>query len=154
MTYHPTGTTLISRRGYGGPTPTGLGGILDTIGSFVKDGVSAAVDVYKSGQQAAGGQAALQTALQQQAAAQARPAGMPTWVLPVALVGGAGVLALVLLKKKPRRNPSRGRRRHHARRRNAGDANRPGEFYPPSRVGRPSLVKVRKLPKWPKRRRR
>lgn len=104
------GDTLVSRRGYGGPTPTGLSGVLETIGGFVKDGVSAAVDIYNSGQKAAGGQAALQ-----QVVAQQQPAprsGMPTWVMPAAVLGGAGLLAFVVLNKK-RKNPSRGKGRSH-----------------------------------------
>lgn len=148
------GTELIARRGYGGSMPTGLGTIdsrtpaqiaadtasanagygassggkstLSKIGDFLKDGASAAFDIFKSSQQAAGGQAALQQAIQQQ-----RPAasGMPSWLLPVGLIGAAGVVALVVLKKK-RRNPARRYRR-----------NRPGAV---SRVGRSPLVPRRR----------
>ena len=102
---------IIARRGYG-PTPTGLGGVLDTIGSFVKDGVSAAVDFYKTGQQQAGQAAAYKDIATQQAALAAQrqqAAGMPGWVMPVALLGGAGLIAAVLLSGK-RKNPAR--RRH------------------------------------------
>lgn len=115
---------LVERRGYG-PSPTGLAGVLDTIGSFVKDGFSAAVDVVKSSQQQAGAAAAYKDIASQQAALAAqRQAGMPSWILPVALVGGAGLIALVVLKGGKRKNPAKRprkhrahRRRHHARRR-------------------------------------
>jgi len=103
-------TELIARRGYGGPTPTGLDGVLDKIGDFVKSGVKAAVSVYSSGQQSAGqAQAYQQIAAQQQAALQQR-AGMPGWVVPVA-VGGVAVVAGALLLSRKRKNPSRARRR-------------------------------------------
>jgi LPXTG-motif cell wall-anchored protein len=114
MSYHSTdNTTLIARRGYGGTTPTGLGGVLDSIGSFIKSGVSSAVDIYKSGQQSAGQAQAYQTIAQQQAA---QKAGMPSWVAPVAIGGAALVLGGILLTRK-RRNPARRHRRSRRRRR-------------------------------------
>ena len=41
--------------------------------------------------------------------------GLPSWVLPVAIVGGVGLLALVLLKKKGKKNPARRRRSRRRR---------------------------------------
>ncbi|MCC7024559.1 MAG: hypothetical protein IT338_17160 [Thermomicrobiales bacterium] len=108
--FQPTNgpTELIARRGYGGPTPTGLDGVLDKIGDFIKSGAKAAVSVYSSGQQSAGqAQAYQQIAAQQQAALQQR-GGMPGWVVPVA-VGGVAVVAGALLLRK-RKNPARRRR--------------------------------------------
>jgi hypothetical protein len=106
--FQPTGTTLIARRGYGGPTPTGLDGVLDKIGDFVKNGVSAAVNVYTSGQQAAGQAAAYQSIAQQQAALAAQ-SRTPGWVMPVAIGGAALAVGAFVLSRK-RRNPSRRRR--------------------------------------------
>lgn len=100
-------TILIARRGYGGKT-TGLDGVLDSIGSFLKDGVKAAVNVYSSGQQSAGQAQAYRDIAQQQALAQ--QSRTPGWVMPVAVLGVGGVLAAVLLTRK-RKNPARRRRR-------------------------------------------
>jgi len=101
--FTPTGTTLIARRGYGGATPTGLDGVLDKIGSFLKGGASAAIDVFKSSQQNAGAAAAYQQiAMQQQV-----PSGPPSWLAPVAIGAGALVVGAIVLSKRKRRNPSR-----------------------------------------------
>ncbi len=118
-----TRTTLIARDGYGGNyTAAGaddymlapgarlyvgphgrpvesLGGVLDKIGSFVKGAGSGALDFYKQSLENKGAANALQAQQAQQGGG-----GMPSWVLPVALVAGVGVVALVLLKK-PRKNP-------------------------------------------------
>jgi len=102
-----TGSTeLIARRGYGGQTPTGLGGVLDTIGNFVKSGVSGAVEVLKSGQQAQGQAQAYADIARQQAAGRT-----PAWVAPVAIGGAALVAGVLLLGRGRRKNPAR-RRRH------------------------------------------
>lgn len=109
MSYFATGnTTLIARRGYG-PTPTGLDGVLDSIGNFVKSGVSSALDFYKSSQQTAGQAQAYQSIAQQQAAA-AQGSRTPGWVAPVAIGGVALVAGAILLTRK-RRNPARRPRR-------------------------------------------
>lgn len=93
-------TTLIARDGYG---PTS--GVLDKIGDFLKSAGKGALSVYGSAQQSAGQAAAYQQIATQ---ATARPA-MPSWVMPVALVGGVAVIAMLVMK--PRKNPARGRRR-------------------------------------------
>lgn len=118
---------LIAREGYAGlgalPTTLSMGGALQTaasgagaqptpadpstlskIGGYLKD----AFNIYSGQQQQAGQLQAYQTIAQQQAAARAG-AGLPAWVLPVAVVGGLGVVALVLLKQK-RKNPAKRRR--------------------------------------------
>ena len=108
--FSPTGnTTLIARRGYG-RTPTGLGGVVDQIGGFVKSGASAALSVYSSGQQAAGQAAAYRDIAQQQAqaAANAASGGLPGWAVPVGLAA-AGLAAVVIFTRK-RSNPARRRR--------------------------------------------
>lgn len=105
--YFSTGDTppiLIARRGYGGQVPTGLGGVLDTIGDFAKNAASSVLSIYSSGQQAQG-----QAQAYAQMAAQQQQSQTPGWVLPVAAVAGVGVLALVLTRK--RSNPARRRRR-------------------------------------------
>jgi hypothetical protein len=109
-----TGTTLVARRGYG-TTPTGLDGVLDTIGNFVKTGVSSAVDIFKSGQQAQGQAQAYANIAAQQAAAQGNR--VPGWVIPVVVGGGAlAVGALILSSRGRRKNPARRRRRSRRRR--------------------------------------
>jgi hypothetical protein len=107
-----TGTTLIARRGYGGSVPTGLGGILDKVGDFLKGGATTAIDVFKSSQQNAGAAAAYQQVAMQQAAQQR---GTPGWVMPVAIGGAAVALGAVLLSRGKRKNPARGRRRRRRR---------------------------------------
>ena len=99
MTYFTsTGdTTLIARRGYGSQPPTGLAGVLDTIGNFVKSGASAALDVFSSGQQAAGQAAAYKDIAAQQAALAAQRSGTPSWIMPVAVVGGLGLVAYMVM---------------------------------------------------------
>lgn len=106
MSYFETGSTqLIARSSYAGVD--GFTDALKKLGSALKSGASSALNFYGNQQQQAG---QIQ-AYQQQAAARAGGGGMPGWVMPVAIVGGVGLLALVLLKRK-KRNPSRGKGRH------------------------------------------
>ena len=120
------GVTLISRKGYGGGAMSGLSGVLDTIGDFLSGAAKSAVSIYNANQQQQGATAALQTALKNQSAA----SKVPSWVMPVAVVGGLGLVAAVVLKKR-RRNPARRYRRNRA-----GS----GAVY----VGRPPLVPRRR----------
>jgi hypothetical protein len=59
-------------------------------------GLKTGFTVYGQTQQ----EKALADLARQKAAAQGGGGGMPGWVMPVAVVGGLGVLAIVLLKKK------------------------------------------------------
>lgn len=106
MSYFETGSTqLIARSGYAGVD--GFTDALKKLGSALKSGAGSALNFYGQQQQQAG---QIQ-AYQQQAAARGTGGGLPGWVMPVAVVGGLGLLALVLLKRKKRRNPSRGKGR-------------------------------------------
>lgn len=110
MTYHQKPTVLIARSGYGSPQPglAPMAGVLD----FLKGAGKGVLDFFGQTQQQKG-QVDLLKAQQEAAAARG---GLPSWFLPVALVGGGVVL--VMLLKRPRQNPSRGhRRRRRARRR-------------------------------------
>lgn len=133
MTYHQKPTVLIARSGYGSPQPRlamagagdymlapgarlyvgpngqpeeSLGGVLD----FFKGAGKGVLDFFKQSQQDKGAADALKAKQAAQGGG-----GLPSWFLPVALVGGG--VALVLLLKRPRKNPSRGRRRRRSRRR-------------------------------------
>ena len=89
--FNPTGDTLVARQGYGA-----TGGILDTIGGFVKSGAKAALEVYGS-QKTSEGQAA---AAKEIAIANAQGrSSMPSWALPAA-IGAVGLLALVVISKR------------------------------------------------------
>lgn len=84
--------TLISRRGYGG-----LGGTLSDIGGAIKDVASGALTFYGNTQQAAGAaQAQAQANRDLTAALSSQGPGLGT----VLLVGGAGLAAFLLLRKK------------------------------------------------------
>jgi len=76
--------------------PTGMDGFFGSVWGGVKDVAKGAASLYGSTQQQKGAMDAYKA----QQAAQARQ-GMPGWILPVAIGGGA--LALVLLLKKRKR---------------------------------------------------
>ena len=116
MTYHHIGDELIAREGYAGlgaapgaTEPTKEPSTFSKVTGLVTD----ALNIYSGQQKSAGELKAYQTIAQQQAAARAG-SGMPSWLLPVLVVGGLGVVALVVLKGK-RRNPAPGRRRRRRR---------------------------------------
>lgn len=89
MSYFPQGDVdLIARKGY-----AGVDGLLD-IGKGIAKG---ALDFYGDKARAEG---AAQAYKEQLAMQQGRGGGMPGWVLPAAIVGGAVVLVLVLKKKR------------------------------------------------------
>lgn len=96
---------LIARQGYSGVG--GVGDVLSKIGGVIKDGAAGALDFYGKQQQAAG----QLSVYQQQAAAQAAAGGggLPSWVLPVAAVGGVGLIAVMMMGR--RKNPARRHRR-------------------------------------------
>ena len=73
--------------------PTGMSGLWGDVTGFVKDVGKGAASLYGASMQQKGAMAAYKA----QQAAQAKK-GMPGWILPVAIGGGA--LALVLLLKK------------------------------------------------------
>lgn len=99
-------TELAARGGYS--AADGFGDVLSKIGSVIKTGAGAALDLYGQQQQQTGQLTAYQ---QQQAAAAAAAAGggMPSWVVPAA-IGGVGLVAVVLMTGR-RKNPARRARR-------------------------------------------
>jgi hypothetical protein len=85
--------TMISRRGYSGTGMSGMGGgVLDFITSLP----GKVIDVFGAQQQAQG--AAAQAQLDMQRALQAQQGGISTTDL--LLIGGVGVAAFLLLRKK------------------------------------------------------
>ncbi len=82
---------LVSRAGY-----SGVGGTTGDIGGFLKDVGSGALSFYGSQQQAVGAAAQSNRDLQTALLAQGGGIGMGT----VAVVGGLGVVAYLLLRKK------------------------------------------------------
>ena len=98
MSYFPSGETeLIAREGY-----SDLGVSWDDIKSGASGVLKGALSFYGESQKTAGQAAAYEAMARAQAeAAAGRPAaGMPKWLLPVALGGGALVLVLMLRRKK------------------------------------------------------
>lgn len=96
MSYFDIGSTeLISRRSYGGVgeyLATGLS-FSDVTGA-IKDVGANVLNFYGQQQQQAGAAAAYAQMAQQQRAA----SGMPSWLLPVLLVGG-GLILLKTMRK-------------------------------------------------------
>lgn len=102
---NPAPTQLVARQGYGA-----VDGILSTIGGALKDAAKGVISIYGDSKTAAG-QAQAATTIATAAVQQPARSGMPSWVLPVAAVGGLGLVALLVLKPKGRRNPARKRLR-------------------------------------------
>lgn len=123
MSYFDLGNTrptqLVARQGYGA-----VDGILSTIGGAIKDAAKGALSIYGDSKTAAG-QAQAATTIATAAVQQPQRGGMPAWLLPVAAVGGLGLVALLVLKPKGRRNPARRVRR---RRRRTGSAMRKSKW--------------------------
>lgn len=81
-------------------SPRALNGWWDSIKTIGKDALTGAINVYGEGKKQEGVTEAYKAQLEAQAAAQAgRGGGMPSWVLPAAIGGGALVLILALRKK-------------------------------------------------------
>jgi len=74
------------------------GGVLEDIGSAIKTGAQATLNIYGQTQKQAGIIEGM-SAGQQPAVAQA-DTGMPGWVWPVAIGGGVLLLVLVMRKKR------------------------------------------------------
>jgi hypothetical protein len=99
MSYFDIGADeqLIARSGYAGVD--GLTDYLPTwsqVTGAVKSGAGAVLNAYGQQQQQAGASQAYQQVAMQAAAGRS---GMPEWILPVAAIGGVGVVAFLLLKK-------------------------------------------------------
>jgi hypothetical protein len=94
-------TNLIARRGYGGRPMSGMGGFLDDLISGAKSAAGSALDFYGKTEQQAGANAALSaqnTQLTAALAAQQNAGGISTTTLM--LIGGVGLAAVLLLRKK------------------------------------------------------
>ena len=99
MSYFPSGETeLIAREGYGD-----LGASWSDIKSGASDVLGGALSFYGESQKTAGQAAAYEEMARIRAAAgkgKDGDDGMPKWLLPVALGGGALVLFLALRRRK------------------------------------------------------
>lgn len=78
--------------------PRALNGWMDSVKSFGKRVVTGAVNVYGEQQKAKGAAEAYKAQLESQATRAAQK-GMPKWVIPAA-VGGGALLLVLLLKKR------------------------------------------------------
>lgn len=90
-----------------------VGSVLSSIGSGIKTVAGGALD-FNNQLQFTKGQASINAGGVVQG-----DSGMPSWLMPVAIAGGLGIVALLVLKKKraaPTANPGRRRRRHRRRR--------------------------------------
>lgn len=80
--------------------PRALNGWWDSVKEIGKDALTGAINVFGEGKKQEGITEAYKAQLEAQAAAQAgRGGGMPSWVLPAAIGGGALILVLALRKK-------------------------------------------------------
>ena len=98
-------TNLIARRGYGGRPAgraglSGLGSVLDDAWSALKSGAGSALDFYGKTQQQQGANAALEAQNAQLAAALAAQRSSGPDLTTIAVIGGIGIAAILLLKKK------------------------------------------------------
>ena len=92
MSYRKTKTTLVARTGYGGDDGGSLGGVWDAIKTGAGNLVSGVNQYYQD-----------KGAAQYYSAgpgAQQQPGGGSDWLLPVALIGGAGLVLFMVMRKK------------------------------------------------------